>query len=72
MRSMIHVDDVVNAIHLVMTKVEAHNETFIVTDNNAYSTRMIYGQYAIQLIKNQQNLVFIKYFTKFFLYYFLL
>tara|TARA_Y100000816_G_scaffold292611_1_gene289078 strand:+ start:3072 stop:3986 length:915 start_codon:yes stop_codon:yes gene_type:complete len=56
MRSMVHVDDVVNAIHLVMTKVEAHNETFIVTDNNAYSTRMIYESICYSINKKPTKL----------------
>lgn len=41
-RSMVHVDDVVQAALLVMNRDEAIGQIFIVTDGLAYSTRQIY------------------------------
>ena len=41
-RSMVHVDDVVQALLLAAEKPEADGQTYIVTDRQAYSTRQIY------------------------------
>jgi len=41
-RSMVHVDDVVQAAILAAEKVEAAGQTYIVTDGIPYSTRQIY------------------------------
>ncbi len=41
-RSMVHVDDVVQAAMLVSEKPEAAGQTYIVTDGHAYSTRQMY------------------------------
>ncbi|UCG51217.1 MAG: NAD-dependent epimerase/dehydratase family protein [Candidatus Latescibacterota bacterium] len=41
-RSMVHVDDVVQALMLSVEKEEANGRVFIVTDGNGYSTRQIY------------------------------
>ena len=41
-RSMVHVDDVVQAALLASEKPEAVGQTYIVTDGQAYSTREIY------------------------------
>jgi len=41
-RSMVHVDDVVNAALLAAEHAEAAGQTYIVTDGNAYSTRQMY------------------------------
>jgi len=42
-RSMIHVDDLVQAILLVAKEKRANGEIFIVTDGNPYSSREIYN-----------------------------
>ncbi len=41
-RSMVHVDDVVQAAILAAKRVEAVDQTYIVTDGTSYSTRQIY------------------------------
>lgn len=41
-RSMVHVDDIVQAAILAAEKPEAIGRTYIVSDGQAYSTRMIY------------------------------
>lgn len=41
-RSMVHVQDVVNAAILAAERPEAVGQTFIVSDGNSYSTRQIY------------------------------
>ncbi len=41
-RSMVHVEDVVQAALLAVEKPEAAGRTYIVTDGQAYSTRQIY------------------------------
>ncbi len=41
-RSMVHVDDVVQALLLAAEKPEADGQIYIVTDRQAYSTRQIY------------------------------
>jgi len=41
-RSMVHVDDVVQALLLAAKKSEADGQVYIVTDRQAYSTRQIY------------------------------
>jgi nucleoside-diphosphate-sugar epimerase len=41
-RSMVHIDDLVQALMLSMEKDEANGRVFIVTDGNTYSTRQIY------------------------------
>lgn len=41
-RSMVHVDDVVQALMLVAEKPAASGQTYIVTDEHSYSTRYIY------------------------------
>lgn len=42
-RSMVHVEDAVQAILLAATNSAANENTYIVTDEQAYSTRAIYG-----------------------------
>ncbi len=42
-RSMVHVNDVVQAAILASEKSEARGQTYIVTDGEAYSTRQIYS-----------------------------
>lgn len=41
-RSMVHIDDLVEALILSAEKEEANGRVFIVTDGNTYSTRQIY------------------------------
>ena len=41
-RSMVHVDDVINALLLTMENPAASGQTYIVTDGRTYSTRQIY------------------------------
>jgi len=41
-RSMVHVDDVVQAVMLAAERPEAAGKTYIVTDGQAYSTRQMY------------------------------
>jgi UDP-glucose 4-epimerase len=41
-RSMVHVDDVVQALQLAMGDPDACGQTYIVTDGQTYSTRQIY------------------------------
>ncbi len=41
-RSMVHVDDLVDALLLAATKPEARGRIFLVTDGTPYSTRQIY------------------------------
>jgi UDP-glucose 4-epimerase len=41
-RSMVHVDDVVQAILLAADKPESHGQTYVVTDGHVYTTREIY------------------------------
>jgi UDP-glucose 4-epimerase len=41
-RSMVHVDDVVQALQLAAESPSARNQTYIVTDEQIYSTRHIY------------------------------
>ncbi len=41
-RSMVHVDDVVRALLLAARRPEASGQTYIVTDDQTYSTRQIY------------------------------
>ncbi|TAM45912.1 MAG: NAD-dependent epimerase/dehydratase family protein [Gammaproteobacteria bacterium] len=41
-RSLVHVDDVVQALLLASELPQANGETYIVTDGQTYSTRMIY------------------------------
>jgi len=41
-RSMVHVDDVVQALLLVADKPEANGQIYLVTDGNTYSSRDIY------------------------------
>ncbi len=43
-RSMVHVDDVVQAILLSITREEANGNVYIVTDGNSYSTYQIYAE----------------------------
>ncbi len=40
-RSMVHVDDLVRAVLLVSARAEANGECYIVSDGEAYSTRLI-------------------------------
>ncbi len=44
MRSLVHVDDVVEAIRLVVEKPEANGRTYIVSDYRPYSGRKIYDE----------------------------
>jgi hypothetical protein len=41
-RSMLHVDDVIQALRLAAENSAAHGQTYIVTDGRVYSTRQIY------------------------------
>jgi nucleoside-diphosphate-sugar epimerase len=41
-KSMVHVDDLINAIILVAKDNSANNKTLVVSDGNSYSTREIY------------------------------
>ncbi|MHB1141722.1 MAG: NAD-dependent epimerase/dehydratase family protein [Sulfuricaulis sp.] len=41
-RSMVHVDDVIQALLLAADNLAAHGHTYIVTDGQTYSTRQIY------------------------------
>jgi nucleoside-diphosphate-sugar epimerase len=41
-RSMVHIEDLVEALVLCAEKAEAHGRVFIVTDGKEYSTRQIY------------------------------
>ena len=41
-RSMVHVDDLVDALMLCVEREEANGRVFIVTEGKAYSTRQIY------------------------------
>ena len=41
-RSMVHVDDVIQALQLVLEDTDIRGRTYIVTDGQAYSTRQIY------------------------------
>lgn len=50
-RSMIHVDDLVNAISMVALDDRAHGKIFIVTDGMQYSSREIYEEICILLGK---------------------
>jgi len=48
-RSMVHVDDVVQAILLAITKNDANGKTYIITDGEFYSTHSIYVEIYKQL-----------------------
>jgi nucleoside-diphosphate-sugar epimerase len=48
-RSMVHVDDVVRALLLAAANPQARGQTYIVTDGEVYSTRMIYEWVCIAL-----------------------
>lgn len=54
-RSMVHVDDVVQAAILAAEKPEAAGQIYIVTDGNVYSTRQIYDWIRAALGKSPQN-----------------
>jgi nucleoside-diphosphate-sugar epimerase len=54
-RSMVHVDDVVQAAILAAEKPEAAGQIYIVTDGQAYSTRQIYDWIRSVLGKSQLN-----------------
>lgn len=51
-RSMVHVDDVVQAAILAAEKPEAAGQIYIVTDGQAYSTRQIYDWIRVALGKS--------------------
>jgi len=48
-RSMVHVDDVVQALLLAATRPEANGKVYIVTDNKEYSTRELYNMILLAL-----------------------
>ena len=52
MRSMVHVEDVVQAAILVASQDEYKNESYILTDGADYSTREIYEAICLELGKN--------------------
>lgn len=54
-RSMVHVDDVVQAAILAAEKPEAAGQIYIVTDGQAYSTRQIYDWIRSALEKSPLN-----------------
>lgn len=54
-RSMVHVDDVVQAALLAAETPEAAGQVYIVTDDNAYSTRQIYDGIRAALGKSASN-----------------
>lgn len=54
-RSMVHVDDVVQAAILAAEKPEAEGQIYIVTDGQAYSTRQIYDWIRSVLGKSSLN-----------------
>lgn len=57
MRSMVHVDDVVDAALLCAMKLEAAGQIFIITDGTIYSTRQIYLAICDSLGKKPHNWV---------------
>jgi UDP-glucose 4-epimerase len=54
-RSMVHVDDLVQAAILAAEKPEAAGQIYIVTDGQAYSTRQIYDWIRVALGKSPVN-----------------
>jgi len=48
-RSMVHINDLVNAIILASEKNEANGEVFIVTDGEKYSSREIYNEICLAI-----------------------
>ncbi|HZV62085.1 MAG TPA: NAD-dependent epimerase/dehydratase family protein [Methylophilaceae bacterium] len=50
-RSIVHVEDVIDAVHLVASKPEANGRTYIIADARAYSGREIYDAIREQLGK---------------------
>lgn len=54
-RSMVHVDDVVQAARLAAEKPEAAGQIYIVTDGQPYSTRQIYDWIRLALGKSPFN-----------------
>lgn len=54
-RSMVHVEDVVQAALLAAELPQAAGQIYIVTDDNAYSTRQIYDWIRAALGKSPQN-----------------
>ncbi|MCK9607877.1 MAG: NAD-dependent epimerase/dehydratase family protein [Methylomonas sp.] len=54
-RSMVHVEDVVQAALLAAEMPQAAGQIYIVTDDNAYSTRQIYDWIRAALGKSPQN-----------------
>jgi nucleoside-diphosphate-sugar epimerase len=52
LRSMVHVDDLVQAAMLAAEKQAANGETYIVTDGRYYTTREIYVRIAKALERN--------------------
>jgi len=53
LRSIVHVDDVVNAVEIVRNCNGARNQTFIVADPVPYSTRQIYDAIRSALFKRE-------------------
>lgn len=50
-RSIVHIEDVIAAVHLVASKPEANGRTYIIADARAYSGREIYDAVRAQLGK---------------------